>query len=130
MIEDPKLTLKILKYFASDDISWPANVDDRDLINYFTNIPSDKVEYHLYCAIESGLLEGEFRRNATFDGAFYTFGRLDGLTVVGGDYVRNASSGNKWELVKKKLSTAGLELTTRNAMLAMQNVIEELIKNS
>ena len=129
MIEDPKLTLKILKYFASDEISWPANVDDRDLKNHFTDIPSDKVEYHLFCAIESGLLEGAFNRNATFDGAFYTFGRFDGLTVVGGEYVRNASSGNKWELVKEKLSTAGLEFTTRNAMLAMQNVIEELIKN-
>ena len=130
MIEDPKLTLKILKYFASDDISWPANVDDRDLKNHFSHIPSDKVEYHLYCAIESGLLEGKFSRNAMSAGAFYTFGRLDGLTVVGGEYVQNASSGSKWELVKKKLSKAGLEFTTRNVMLAMQNVIEELINKS
>ena len=47
MIEDPKLTLDILKYFAKDEVSWPANLDDREVKAYFKNISPNKVEYHL-----------------------------------------------------------------------------------
>ena len=129
MIEDPKLTLEILKYFARDEISWPANVDDRELTNHFSDISSDKVEYHLYCAIESGLLEGEFKRDAMLDGAFYTFGNLDGLTPEGGEYVQMASSSSRWELIKNRVTEAGLKLTTRTAIQVTKNMIEEKINS-
>ena len=129
MIEDPNLTLEILKYFTRDEISWPANVDDRELINHFSDISSDKVKYHLYCAIESGLLEGQFTRNAMLAGAFYTFGNLDGLTPEGGEYVRMASSSSRWELIKNRITEAGLELTTRTAIQVTKNMIEGKLNN-
>ena len=31
MIEDPQLTLKILEYFAREDVGWPANKTFQDV---------------------------------------------------------------------------------------------------
>ena len=130
MIEDPKLTLDILKYFARDEISWPVNVTDRELKDHFKNIPPDKVEYHLYCAIQNDLLIGDFERYIKFGGgASYVFGNLDGLTPEGGEYVRMASSSSRWELIKNRITKAGLELTTRTAIQVTKNMIEEKINN-
>ena len=130
MIEDPNITLDILKYFASDEISWPANLDDRQIKNHFKNIPHRTVDYHLICAIDSELLRGAYTRHAVAGGAFYTFGRIDGLTVEGGEYVRNAAGSKVWDRAKCRLIEAGVEVTTQNLMLAIPEVIVQLVKQS
>lgn len=111
MIEDPKLTLKILEYFARDDVTFPANVLVDGLANEFPDVDQNRFEYHVVCAIENDLLMGHFTCTETFDGVQLSFGHLSGLTPRGGDYVRDSRTG-LWEMAVEKIKSTGVEATT------------------
>ena len=127
MIEDPNLTLDILKIFAEPNTPWPANLSDKDITNRFTDVSKETIEYHLICAIDSGLLRGNYSRNASYGGTFYTFGWLEGLTVEGGEYVRNTNNPNILKMAKENLISAGLEFTTKNLIKVIDVVINNLL---
>ena len=126
MIEDPKFTLKLLQFFAQENIPWPANLTVTEVQQHFAtqSIGRDKVEYHLICAIELKLLHGFYNRTSTFDGAVYTFSYIDGLTVEGSNYVINASKSKLWEKAMQKLLEQGFEVTTKNVLLTIQSLIQ------
>lgn len=108
MIEDPELTLKILTYFADDAVGFPANTDVQDLTGVFPDVPVDRLTYHVICAIDCGLLRGEYSQARVMEGAYYTVGFIDGLTQEGGEYVR-ATSNTKFlaqaQLISKALGS-------------------------
>ena len=76
------------------------------------------------------MLRGAYKRHAVASGAIYTFERLDGLTVEGGEYVRNAAKSKVWDRANGRLIEAGVEVTTQNLMLALPEVIIQLVKQS
>ena len=121
MIEDPQLTLKILEYFAREDVGWPANKTFQDVSKMFPEESGERIQYHIICAIEGGLLKGTYRRTSTFQGVHYSVGTLDGLTKVGGDYVRKADSP-LWNQAKDLLANKGLALTTSHMLEAMDRI--------
>ena len=112
MIEDPKLTLRILQYFARDDVGYPANMTvQRHLRKEFPEVRVDKLQYHVVCAFENDLLQGDYERNVMFEGVSLNTGYIDGLTARGGDYVRDA--GTKfWQDAWDKIEEAGIVVTT------------------
>ena len=57
LIEDPKLTLKILQYFARDEIGFPSNKTSEDLAKEFPEERQEgSITYHVVCAQMTGLL--------------------------------------------------------------------------
>ena len=127
MIENPEITLKILKAFAQDDVPWPAKFTIEDITNWIDNCDRATIEYHLICAIDSGMLHGDYTKSTTFSGNIYTFGYFDGLTVEGGEYIRNFENSNIWNLAKDKLISEGITITTRNMLSAISVVVNDLI---
>lgn len=129
MIENPNLTLDILKIFAETGTPWPANLSAADIKNRFQNVSWDTIEYHLICAIDSKLLHGNYSTNVAFDGTIYTVGWLDGLTVGGNEYVRNASNPKILKMAKEHLILAGIEITTKNLINVIEVVTNNLLSN-
>ena len=121
MIEDPQLTLKILQYFAQEEVGWPANKTFQDVSKMFPEESHERIQYHIICAIDGGLLKGTYRRTSTFQGVRYSVGILDGLSKVGGDYVRKASSP-LWNQAKDLLAKKGLALTTSHMLETMDRL--------
>ena len=58
MIENPELTRKILEYFASDEIRFPANKTLDDLKSEFSDEELDVLAYHVSCAHERRAIRG------------------------------------------------------------------------
>ena len=104
MIENPELTLKILRHFARDDVPFPSNLADEDLYQVFPKEKPENIKYSLYCAIKTGLLKGSVIDTSTFDGDDYMISRIFGLSPKGGDYVRNAERHfeKALDLIRKK----------------------------
>ena len=121
MIEDPQLTLKILQYFAQEEVGWPANKTLQDVSKMFPEERQGRIQYHIICAIDGGLLKGTYRRTPTFQGVRYSVGILDGLSKVGGDYIRKASSP-LWNQAKDLLAEKGLALTTSHMLETMDGL--------
>lgn len=120
MIEDPDLTLKILKHFARDDVGYPAHVSPNDLVKEFPGESRSRINYHVMCAIDCEFLRGKYDRVAAARGVAYTFGFIDGLTKAGGDYVRNSET-RLWDEAKKTIIEKGLAITTTHLITFMQN---------
>ena len=94
MIEDPKLTLKILQYFARDEIGFPSHKTFTDLAKEFPEETEEKILYHVFCAKRNGLLIANVIENPVLSpkGRGYTVFSMDGLTPEGGNYVRAAGA--------------------------------------
>ena len=123
MIEDPNLTRRILEYFASDDVEFPANKTVEELkAEVFPEVDLARVTYHVKCAAENGLLTVSIREESTFQSVYFVFGYISGLTATGGEYVRGSRS-KYWDEAKEKVFSKGLELTTGNVLQAMSNLI-------
>ncbi len=113
MIEDPNLTRQILEYFAQEDVTFPANkmVED-DLTEAFPNDELSRLEYHVMCAKENGLLIVDIRENPMMDGTVFVFGFISGLTAKGSEYVRGSRS-KYWAEAWKQIKSKGMEVTTK-----------------
>lgn len=125
MIEDPKLTLDILKYFASDHIGFPAHVKVETLLDHYPQ-GTDTIEYHLMCAIDNELLIGKYRIITAFEGSAIKVGILQGLTPKGGDYVRDSDS-NLWEKARQSLIDQGIAVTTSRLVDSIARLVQESI---
>ena len=130
MIEDPKLTLKILQYFARDEIGFPSNKTSADLAKEF---PEEKQEgsitYHVVCAQMTGLLMAKVIRVSGTgpDGPGYVVISMDGLTPTGGNYVRAAESKGVWDTARERIAKAGFSITTELMKAGMKLYINEII---
>ena len=122
MIEDPELTRRILEYFASDEVKFPANKRVEELAEAFPEVDFSRLKYHVRCAGENGLLIVNIREQSTFSSVHVIFGFISGLTAKGGDYVRGSRS-KFWNEAKKKIINKGLEVTTSNLAETMFKLI-------
>lgn len=123
MIENPEFTLKVLKYFAGDDVPFPANADGEELrIREFPDVSSDYFLYHIKCAVELELLDAQCNEISTFDGVIYSLGFISGLTAKGGEYVRNAET-KFWGLAMQKLEEKSAAITTSALLECMVGLI-------
>ena len=112
MIEDVELTRKVLEFFAKEDVPFPANVTIDNLSDHFPNEDPGRLNYHVMCAAENELLiVPEMNRVSTLKSATYVIGRIDGLTVKGGDYVKHSRT-KFWQQAKEKCASLGLKQTT------------------
>ena len=112
MIENPELTRKILEYFASDEIRFPANKTLDDLKSEFSDEELDVLAYHVSCAHEEGLLEVGLTKTSTLsDGELITVGWITGLTQPGGEYVRHSQT-KFWNQAKNVIQETGQKVTT------------------
>lgn len=124
MLEDPQLTLKILKYFARDDIGFPSNKTVDDLVK---EIPGEagreQIVYHVICAEENGLLRANIRDDSVLgkDGRRCEISYMDGLTAKGGEYVR-ASEGCFWNEAWNYLQKQGSQITTQTLLLTLKQL--------
>ena len=125
MIENPELTLKILKYFARDDVTWPANLTVEDLLAELPRESRDSLAYHIYCAEEAELLDCQIIRTKVLDGSDIQIGNIVGLTQKGGEYVSNSQTQYR-ALAIDQLINAGVGLSTKILGL----VTEKLIKSA
>ena len=110
MIENPELTLKILRFFAQPDVPFPANFFAQDVFDKFPDEAQDEITYHVRCAKRAGLLEADMAEQTGISGMMLQIGCVYGLTHEGGEYVRCAA--NHLEAAVKKLKEAGEEVTT------------------
>ena len=128
MIEDTELTRKILEYFASDDISFPADVIvESHLTKEFPEISLEVLQYHVICAIDCGLLHGTYKRTPTLsDGVLITIGYIDGLTSSGGDYVKQSRTSHL-KTAMKSIQDAGIQVTTALLVETLNYTIKKAI---
>ena len=113
MIEDPDLSLRILQHFADDSVPYPSNFDFRtDLVPAFNDVAPETLAYHVHCCIRGGLLDGDTSIAAGFGNAEIVVGWMHGLTVAGGNYVRQAEALGFWQRALDRLSAAGVRPTT------------------
>ena len=123
MIEDPKLTRRILEYFAQDDVPFPANATVADdLTSAFPDEKLSRLEYHVMCAEENELLIVNTRENSMMDGTEFVFGFISGLTAKGGEYVRGSRS-KYWDEAYKQISNKGIEVTTKLLIQVMSKLM-------
>ena len=128
MIEDPKLTLNILKYFASDDIGFPAHVKADDLLDHCHQVSKETLYYHLMCAIDNKLLIGKYSIITAFEGSAIRVGILEGLTPKGGDYVRDSDS-SLWEKARQSLIDKGIAVTTSRLVESIASLVQYSISS-
>ena len=128
MIEDPKLTREILEYFAQDNVGFPADKTIEDLKEAFPGDEPSRLEYHVVCALENGLLMGEFSQTKTYSRVFFTVGFISGLTSKGGDYVRESRS-KFWKDAWKKIQDQGIEVTTTRMLEVLPKIISAALNS-
>lgn len=102
MKQDPELFKKILEYVESKD-SFPAVILPEEL---YSNIGGDqqKISYHAYLLFEGGFVfgfspKGQLERFANIgisSTSDYEFGRIDGLTNLGNEFLSYSQSSNAW----------------------------------
>ena len=129
MIEDPKLTLKILQYFARDEIDFPSNKTFADLAKEFPEETEGKIFYHVVCAEMTGLLIAKLVDDSVMGpkGRGYLVSYMDGLTPEGGNYVRAAESNGVWDMAGGRIAKAGCSITTELMKAGMKLYINEII---
>ena len=129
LIEDPRITLDILKYFARDEVGFPANVMvQRELADAFPKYPLDTLRYHVFCAMESGLLVvASYDIRETGETAAIAIGNIVGLTSAGSDYVRDSRT-ELWDTAMKKLTDAGLEATTGRLVEVLHKIAIQMLQ--
>ena len=127
MIEDPKLTLEILQYFARDEIGFPSNKSFADLAKEFPEETEGKIFYHVFCAEMNGLLVAKVIEDSVMGpkGRDYLVPYMDGLTPEGGNYVRAAESKGAWDMARERIAKAGFSITTELMKAGMKHYIGE-----
>lgn len=130
MIEDPKLTLRILEYFADEAVGFPANKLVEDLVGVLPDVGVEDLRYHVICAIDGDLLHGNYTAQGQITGTVYTVDFLAGLTQKGGEYVR--ASGNKkyFDEACNKIRAMGFTVTTQLLCDYLPKLISEALHSS
>ena len=129
MIEDPKLTLKILQYFARDEIDFPSNKTYDDLAKEFPEEKQQRgITYHVFCAERNGLLIAKVIEDSVMgpNGRGYVVISMDGLTPEGGNYVRAAESQGVWDMARERIAKAGFQISTELMKAGMKHCIGEI----
>lgn len=112
MEEDIEITNEIIGFFAKQN-SFPVNITLGSLAQELGRQGEiSKVGFHLKCAIDAGLIVGDYRRVATFGAVHYSFGFIDGLTKDGSDYYK-ATQVRIWDRAKKWCLEKGVPLSTK-----------------
>ena len=125
MIEDPELSMRILRFFADDDIPYPSNLDFADLAVAFEDVGQPRLAYHVKCCMDAGLLDGDCHTVMTSH-AEILVGWMHGLSVSGGNYVRYADS-RLWKRALDRFRDSGVPVTTQAlAAVLPQMVLEAL----
>ena len=112
VIEEPNLTCEILEYFASDEVSYPANKTIEDLRSFFPGRSAACLSYHVLCAEEVGLLHAAITKKSSYGGVSLTIGYIDGLSPKGGDYVKQSKT-KFWGQAVEKIRETGATVTTQ-----------------
>lgn len=110
MIEDPRLTRKILKYFARDSVPVPANITVDHLAEEFTRFSHQKINDHVSLAKENELLKlgiGRSEEGRTIK----MWIQIDGITNKGRDYLKDAQS-EYWKSVRSRIAKGLIALLT------------------
>ena len=127
MIEKPDLTLEILRYFAKDEIPYPANLRASDIYAEFPDTNQRDVDYSIICSIQNGLLVGNYQEIERLDGSSLTIGFLSGLSQSGGEYVRHADK--YYGKAVKYLKNAQETVTTETIRLTMSHLVQLAIRS-
>ena len=129
LIEDPRITLDILKYFARDEVGFPANVMvQRELDAAFPQYSLVTLTYHVFCAMKSGLLVvASYDIRDTHERAEINIGHIVGLTSAGSDYVRDSRT-KLWDTAMAKLTDAGLEATTGRLVEVLPKIAIQMLQ--
>ncbi len=127
MIEDPVTTLKILEYFARDEVGFPANVTLNELMEAFPKLDRQELMYHTICAIENELLIGNYRKTTTSQGVAYNVGFLDGILHKGSEYVIHAGTDKVWKKAVETLEKAGIKVTTTALVNQIPKAIADIL---
>lgn len=127
MIEDPNLSLRILRYFAQDGITYPANLTLDQIQPEFEDIEEDVLLYHLWICTEAGLLSGDIKHIKSFGTTRLMVMVLYGLTRIGGEYVRNAETGF-WDQALEELRNQGIAITTSNLIHMVSRFVTEAMQ--
>jgi len=128
MIENPKLTLKILQYFAKDEIPYPANLRIEDIYEEFPEEDRNDLNYSVNCAIRYKLLDGDIIETSTLDGKFIAIGGLYGLSPQGGEYVRDARK--HYNKALECLKNLGESITTESIRSTVSHLVQIAILRS
>lgn len=126
MLEDPNVSLRILCYFAQDDVPYPANADFDDIAAELSDIDKPTLAYHLKMCIDAELLDGNCVQTETFGGSELLFGWLHGLTSAGSDLVRYAAKRRRWRKVLRLARKSGSVTTQVVARVAADLVAHKL----
>ncbi len=127
MIEKPDLTLEILRYFAKDEVPYPANLQVSDIYAAFPGKDQCDVDYSIICAIQTGLLVGDYQEIKAFEGSSLVIGFLSGLSPSGGEYVRHA--GNHYGKAISYLRKTNQAITTAAISSTVTRMVEIVIKS-
>lgn len=86
MIEDPKLTLKILKHIGSD--TFPPIAEIQEIYSAFPNIKQKFLKHHVIRAVDAGLIRSNVVRIPVYGGIGVHINPIAGLTPEGDAYIR------------------------------------------
>lgn len=115
MLEEPKLTLRILKHLGSNEVGFPAEENLGTLHSKMSDVALEHLTYHVVIAKEDGLILASIDKNYNFgrkSGPAYTYVvSIDGLTAAGGRYVQMAEKGN-WDKAVEALQEQAFPITT------------------
>lgn len=126
MLEDPNVSLRILRYFAQDDVPYPANAEFDDVAAELSDIDKPTLAYHLKVCIDADLLDGNCVLTETFGGSELLFGWLHGLTSAGSDLVRYAARRRRWRKALRLARRSGSLTTQVVARVAADLVAHKL----
>lgn len=129
MIEKPDLTLEILRYFAKDEVPYPANLQVSDVYAEFPDKDQRDVAYSIICAIQTELLVGDYKEIKAFEGSSLVIGFLSGLSQRGGEYVRNATANNHYDKAISCLKKANQAITTAAISNTVTRMVETAIQS-
>ncbi|MCY4358130.1 MAG: hypothetical protein OXD01_11505 [Gammaproteobacteria bacterium] len=124
MIENVELTLGILRHFA-DENDYPTKLTINSLYEQFSDKEEKEIVYSVYCATETGLLDGTVSFAEPLSGPqTCCVGSLRGLSPAGGEYVRAAE--NHFGAAMERIRQAGEQVTTS----ALLQVTKTLVTKS
>lgn len=116
MIEDPDFTKKIIQAVA-DHPRFPARMTKMELADQLQvgHDQSEKLTYHLVCALQANLLEGSYEIVRTFQTTDYIINDIEGLTHIGSEYAYHMN-GALWAKALTWCKQQGIPLTTKAAL--------------
>lgn len=129
MIENPELTLRILRYIAQDDVPFPANLTYEKLLEEFPDEKPGAVACSVILAYKANLLMGSGVHRTDYKSkaeAQFRIGLIDGLSPEGTFYVGNAKT--QFDKACELAKHMGWDLTSVAISQAMTHLWEAALK--